>query len=68
MTERSKMMSECYGCAHRRRIPGDAHTRCSNPDPEMTGEEHGIKNGWFAYPVNFDPTWKTKLCSNHEAA
>lgn len=23
----------------------------------VTGNEHGIKNGWFAWPFNFDPTW-----------
>lgn len=19
--------------------------------------EHGVRNGWFVWPVNFDPTW-----------
>ena len=23
----------------------------------VTGSEHGIKNGWFAWPFNFDPLW-----------
>jgi hypothetical protein len=23
----------------------------------VTGNEHGIKSGWFNYPINFDPTW-----------
>lgn len=64
--EERNVMEECYSCEHRRTIPGDAHTLCSNPDPEMTGDEHGIKSGWFAYPYNFDPVWKTKLCSNYE--
>jgi hypothetical protein len=35
-----------------------------NPDKEMTGDPHGIKKGWFFYPLLFDPTWKTKKCSN----
>ena len=64
--ERDKM-SECYSCKNRREIPGDAHTRCAKPDPDMTGNAHGIKNGWFMYPFNFDPVWKMKLCSNYEA-
>jgi len=64
MDARQQMMTECYKCIHRRNIPGDAHTRCSNPDPDMTGDEHGIKSGWFMYPINFDPVWKTKLCLN----
>lgn len=65
--EKRNMMDECYSCEHRRTIPGDAHTRCSNPDPEMTGDEHGIKSGWFNYPENFDPVWKTKFCNNYES-
>lgn len=23
----------------------------------IRGNYHGIKNGWFVWPVNFDPTW-----------
>lgn len=23
----------------------------------VTGDPHGIKNGWFLHPINFDPTW-----------
>lgn len=32
----------------------------------MTGNRHGIRNGWFFYPMVFDPGWKTKLCSNYK--
>jgi len=56
--------TECYACIHRRRIQGDEHSLCARPDPGMTGNQHGIQAGWFNYPFNFDPTWKTKLCIN----
>lgn len=23
----------------------------------VLGDQHGIKNGWFLWPLNFDPTW-----------
>ena len=23
----------------------------------IIGNEHGIKSGWFMWPVNFDPVW-----------
>lgn len=59
-----KAKEECRMCAHRRAVPGNAHIQCANPDPAMTGHEHGIYNGWFAYPLLFDPVWKTKLCAN----
>jgi hypothetical protein len=25
----------------------------------VEGHVHGIKHGWFLWPVNFDPTWLT---------
>ena len=64
--ERSAVMmkDDCDRCLHQRSIPGDAHIRCANPDPGMTGNPHGITRGWFYYPFNFDPCWKTKECSN----
>ena len=40
---------------------------CSNPDPNMTGVAHGIRNGWFYYPHVFDPTWKARDCANFTA-
>lgn len=59
--------TDCYKCIYRRTIPGNCHTQCANPDPKMTGNAHGIKNGWFWYPLNFDPIWKTKKCDNYKA-
>jgi len=64
--DRQRMMDECYECVHRRSVPGNAHIECANRDPLMTGNKHGKKNGWFFYPLLFDPVWKTKLCSNFE--
>jgi hypothetical protein len=65
--EKEQAMSECWSCIHRRSIPGDAHISCIKPDPQMTGHPHGVRNGWFLYPINFDPVWKAKLCANYEA-
>lgn len=64
MKERNEM-NECWSCEHRRAIPGNAHIECASPDAEMTGNRHGIVNGWFFYPSCFDPTWKTKMCNNY---
>ena len=60
------MKTECYQCTHRKEIPGDAHSRCVKPDAAMVGNPHGIKKGWFMYPINFDPVWKERLCQNFE--
>ena len=64
---RRRMMNECYNCRHKREVPGNCHIQCAKPDANMTGNEHGIREGWFMYPILFDPTWKTKMCDNFEA-
>lgn len=64
--DRKKIIRECWDCKNARDIPGDAHIQCIKPDPGMTGNAHGIRNGWFFYPLNFDPVWKTKACANFE--
>lgn len=47
----------CYDCVHCLPCPGDAHKRCNNKEANVTGNSHGIRMGWFLWPVNFDPTW-----------
>jgi len=56
--------NRCDLCVHKRDVPGNAHIKCVNPDPEMRGLDWGIKNGWFIYPVLFDPVWMLKKCAN----
>jgi len=51
------MSNACYHCKYRSNIPGDAHSACINPLAYAIGDEHGIKNGWFLHPYNFDPIW-----------
>ena len=59
--------NECYSCKHKRNVPGNCHIECVKPDPNMTGSPHGIKMGWFVYPLLFDPVWKNFDCANYEA-
>ena len=47
----------CYRCVHRLPVPGDCHSRCNNPEAKVLGDPHGIRQGWFLHPVNFDPIW-----------
>ena len=58
------MHNECYACSKRREVPGNCHILCAKPDAKMKGHPHGISNGWFIYPMLFDPTWKTRMCAN----
>lgn len=52
-----KNAPDCYQCANRRSIPGDAHSRCLAFNAKVEGHSHGIRNGWFMWPFNFDPVW-----------
>jgi hypothetical protein len=60
------MKNDCRNCKNMRTIPGDCHISCAKPDLDMTGNKHGIQQGWFWYPINFDPIWATKECCNFE--
>jgi hypothetical protein len=51
------MCGACYSCVYRGTIPGDAHSKCTNKNANVTGVEHGIRSGWFMWPFNFDPVW-----------
>lgn len=56
---------DCYTCRFRESLPGDAHSKCTNGTAEVTGDAHGVRNGWFNHPWNFDPTW-LRTCDGHE--
>ena len=60
------LRNECYHCSHKIVVTGNEHIRCGKPDVDMTGNQYGIKNGWFFYPSLFDPTWKETMCNNYE--
>jgi hypothetical protein len=47
----------CYQCQYRRNCPGDCHSSCVNYRANVKGSSHGIRMGWFFWPLNFDPIW-----------
>lgn len=63
---------KCYTCVYKRPVPGNAHISCGfdwkkgllddliNVPP--MGIAHGIQNGWYEFPVLFDPTWMAVPC------
>lgn len=59
--------NSCYDCAYMRTVPWDAHIACgfdfrSAQKLMPKGDQHGIDNGWFTFPVNYDPKWMTSEC------
>ena len=58
---------KCWSCAYKKSIPGNAHIRCrfdwiGQKQIMPVGKEHGIRNGWYMFPLNYDPTWMTNNC------
>ncbi len=61
------MSTDCYKCGYKDNNPGSAHIRCKHnwkkSERSMPkGNPHGIKNGWWIFPVNFDPAWMLGNC------
>ena len=64
-------MLPCHGCAYRREIPGDCHSRCvfdwinnaAIAMPKNTSSNPRHTNRWFAFPFNYDPVWGPDECA-----
>jgi len=61
-----KEKPNCYKCKHKGSVPGSAHSSCKNTNAVVRGTPHGISNGWFFHPYDFDPTW-LEACTGFEA-
>ena len=60
--------NQCYSCKFKGSVPGSAHSSCgfdwlkqSDHFPPKA-DYHGIRNGWYAFPFNYDPVWQEELC------
>jgi len=60
-------INQCYGCVFRKELSWSAHSECvfnwdeSNKKPPQHNE-HGLKNGWYNFPYNYDPVWQESKC------
>ena len=62
--EATEFCNKCYNCEYRQELPWSCHSRCSkDPSPKVESDPHGIKEGWFNFPNNFDPVWLQKCNS-----
>lgn len=53
-----KKKFDCYSCRYQGDVANSAHICCEHLFPKnIKGDSHGIKNGWFCFPFNFDPVW-----------
>lgn len=56
----------CYSCQHRHDLIGSAHSGCKNFHARVKGNDHEIKNGWFDWPLQFDPIW-LNTCTGYKS-
>lgn len=54
------MVSMLLGAASEARVVSGSR------ELEIVGNAHGIRNGWFLWPANFDPVW-LENCTGFEA-
>ena len=67
---------KCHKCAYKDSVPGSAHISCLFNWPEAlnnsqvpyipVGVLHGIQQGWFYFPFNYDPIWMAMPCPAFE--
>ena len=64
---KNEFTNKCYECKYRKELDWSAHSKCTKaPRPKVKGNKHGIRSGWFYFPVNFDPVWLEE-CDSFES-
>ena len=62
-------MNQCYGCKYRKDAFGSVHSTCTfrwNGKPTPKGDPYGVREGWYSFPLNYDPVWMDDECKNKE--
>ena len=64
--------ARCSICVYRRTIPGNAHIQCAfdwlkalehgRVNILPLGNSYGIGQGWYMFPVLYDPLWQVVKC------
>ena len=68
---RQNLVYDCHSkCAHPKIEPGDEFLSILGMGGALkrlniSGNPHGIRMGWFAWPINFDPVW-LETCDGFE--
>lgn len=67
--------TNCYSCIHSRSNSDNnsAHIHCrlhwsynkKNKAEHPKGAEHGIQNGWYDFPYDYDPIWMIEPCKHY---
>ena len=67
-----KIKKKCYQCKFKGEVPGSTHICClfdwrGSKHEKPTGNELGIRRGWFHFPFNYDPVWMIGQCKQFKA-
>lgn len=70
---RRELLGDCHSsCAHPSASPvalllfAGGHSEMRTQSIHVRGNTHGVRSGWFMWPMNFDPVW-LEICSGFEA-
>lgn len=70
---RRELVGDCHSsCGHPAASPMAAmlfvagQTEFNIPQIHIRGNAHGVRSGWFIWPMNFDPVW-LEICTGYEA-
>jgi len=64
-SQKMTLRKNCTSCRWRRGVEGSAHSACANKKAKVIADPIGIRNGWFIWPINFDPIW-LEQCTGYE--
>ena len=69
---RRELVGDCHSsCGHPAASPVAAllfmagHSEMNIKQIHIRGNTHGVRSGWFIWPMNFDPVW-LEICSGFE--
>ena len=64
--------ARCSVCVYKRNVPGNAHIQCAfdwlkalksgHVNMLPLGNGYGIGQGWYMFPVLYDPIWQVMKC------
>ena len=61
MGEKTKERHDCWDCAYKRSIPGNAHVSCIRKWEDVS-PPRARQTWYYIFPFNFDPTWQDEFC------
>lgn len=64
-----EIIQQCYSCVFRCELSWSCHSKCTAEWVEFSempkGNDYGRSEGWYHFPVNYDPVWMEEESSKY---